>query len=253
MSSNSQIIKMLAEKMDKSQKAVYLLVKRKFFKSPADEDNDVADSVASKKTSVVEEENSLSKTDQSGSERDMSAVDVQSFSGTYELENGEIFEIEPTKVKHRNKEIIKAFVTPGWASKLTMFLYMKTNLSCKFDFINVWVTRDEEIKTTGHCGQCKAQASIMCQRNVINIKINNISSAFEHKRRYQIRGELKDRLTKELEHKSALAVQTKAVNDIITDNDNLSSNFIPILPNINALRVLKYRGTLFNLKEGRYQ
>lgn len=45
-----------------------------------------------------------------------------------------------------------------------------------------------------------------------------------------------------LKHQSALSVQTEIVNDAIPDNETLPESFVPIVPGINAMRILKHKG-----------
>lgn len=143
-------------------------------------------------------------------------------------------------MKHRKKVVKKKQVKSGWTSRLGRFIFEKTKISCKFDFKHVWITKDGKITTSGVC-ECKAYAKIVCHRNILMVDIDNISRDFAHKRVYQIRGDLKEKMVEQLEHSSGQSVRMKLVNDLITDNTALNNQFNPFVPKLGTIRNLKYK------------
>lgn len=120
-------------------------------------------------------------------------------------------------------------------------MYENTKLRCKLDFKNIWITSDGKISTVGKC-ECKSHADISYHNNHLSVKVENISRTFPHKRTYQIRGDFKQKLLHNLEHKSAHAAQTKLINELNPDNEKLDEQFNPFVPNLNAIRLLKSKG-----------
>lgn len=236
VSSNSKIIKELARKMTKSQKAVLLMVKRKFFQPSAETKNNGV--IASLKVEKCADNQTIlcDNSDSCNAQTDAAG----SFHEKFQLEDGEIFEITQTTVKHRKKNVAKQTVKPGWPYKLGIFIFEKTKLSCKFNFQNIWVAKNGQITASGIC-ECKAQAHITFQLNILNVEINRISRNFPHTRVYQIRGERKEELIKQLKHDSAQATRTRLVNDLNPDNTELKTNHNPFVPELNASRLLKHR------------
>lgn len=232
VSSSTEIIQALARKMKKNPKAVQLLVKRKLLGAD------------SKKKAVIETKKDEKCVTSDGEKEPKLCVALvekkKSIQDTYKLEEKEIFEIVLTKAKHRNRVIEKQSAKPGWVTKLSFFLFQKTRLSCKFDFKNAWVTKDEKIMTAGEC-ECGSLANISFQHNSLAVSIKNIAENFPHKRSYQIRGALKEDLVKQLKHGSAQAVQSKFTNDLIPDNTELNTEFNPFVTKLNALRLMKHK------------
>lgn len=246
VSSSSDIIKALAKKMNKTEKATHLMVKRKFFKPPAEMQKNIIVSKnegksADKKNNILIDSSNESKSGNVIEENDNASTNaVESFCETFELEDGEIFEILLTKTKHRNKFVDKQRVKSGWPYKLGFFLFEKTKISCKFNFKNVWVAKNEEVTTFGAC-ECNARANISFHHNILKVEIDNISQTFPHTRVYQIRGDRKAEFTQQLKHSSAKAVQSKLVNDLIPDNTELNVQHNPFVVSLNALHHLKQR------------
>lgn len=126
----------------------------------------------------------------------------------------------------------------GWTSKLALFLWKETKLSCKFDLKVAYVTQDEQIKVSASC-DCGGFLEVLCDGNVLSVNIRNMKKNFKHKRRYQATGELRQILNDELKHNSALKVQTKQTNELIPDNENLKTDFVPVMQTLNAKRIIK--------------
>lgn len=230
---SSEIMTKLAKKMDKSNKAVYLQMKRIFIEQPIEE-NVVTHSIKDKTPEIVtgKSEDATKKT------YDL-PEDMETFIQSYEIEEGAIFEIETAKRRHRRKPVEVHRVKAGWASKLALFLYKEADIRCKFDFKNVWIS-GKEIKTVARC-ECQSCLNISYHENRLSVKIENISPSFPHKRTYQLRGEFKNELVKQLKHKSALAVQTKLIHELNPNNGQLDERFNPHVPRLNAVRLVKSR------------
>lgn len=215
VSSSSEIIKELAKKVCKTEKATHLMVRRKFIKSSAgtQRNNDVIAPPEKKgKSAKASKETSCDdNTETENPDAPSDTENLESFCDSFHLEDGEIFETQMTKMKHRNKIIDKMRVKPGWSYKLGLFLFEKTQLSCKFDFGNIWATNDGRITTVGNC-ECKARTNITFDRSLLKVEIFNIRQTFPHSRVYQVRGERKAEIAKQLEHRSAKAIQTKLIN-----------------------------------------
>lgn len=231
---SSEIITELARKMEKTQKAVYLQVKRRFIEQPVEHQSvaepcDGRNNEAEKTESVNSVVNNSETCDPSG--------DVESFVQSFDIEEGAIFEIEWHKTKHRNKFIDKKRVKFGWASKLAFFLFKEAKLKCKFDFKNTWITNDGKISTSGKC-ECKSSAIVSHHNNRLSVEVRNISQNFPHKRTYQIRGEFKKYFLQKLEHNTAQAAQMKHINELNPDNDQIDDTFNPYVPTLNAIRLL---------------
>lgn len=233
LSTSSEIMKTIAQKMGKTTKAAYLMLKRKYEKTHPEKKVDkvpAGDEIAK----IVDDQL------QNFIER---AISVESFSKTFTIEESIIFETETRKTKHRNRETEKVYVKPGWTSKLALFLWKETNLSCKFDLKVAYVTQSKyvtqsTIKVKAGCA-CGSVLDVSCQQGVLSVDIKNINKNFQHKRRYQATGEMKKGLSEALKYSSALKVQTNKINDFIPDNDTLKTEHVPVMQTLNTLRVIK--------------
>lgn len=214
--SNSAIIQVLAAKMGKTEKAVYLMVKRKFCKPSADKEN-IAEIESSNVKNEIDFAKEIVREDESSSvgyeHHDGSAKNLESFNGKYKLQDSAIFEVEWTTRVHRGRQIRTQMVKEGWVSKLVLFIFKNTNLSCKFVFRNYWISKKGEINTIGKC-ECQSQARITYFQNTLTLDIKDIDKSFQHTQKYQMRGVLKEKLAENLKHDSALA------NEICERNDS---------------------------------
>lgn len=166
---------------------------------------------------------------------------VESFSKKFEVKESDIFEAVFRKRQHRGKQIEVPSVKSGWTTKLALFLYEKLQICCKFDFRDVWVSKDGKITVEGTC-ECKSELKVTWHQNILSVDVSNIRKSFKHERKYQMRGELKEKLSEQLKHKSALAVQTKFVNEMILDNEKIDRKFHPFIRGLNTNRIIKHRG-----------
>lgn len=232
---------MLAEKLGKTSiKAVYLMVKRSFTnKSTADQKHSAKMKLPDVKTESHDLEGVVCKTESECNDEDESKSDLESFSKIFES-NSSIFEIQPKIRMHRGRQTQTQSVKEGWSTKLALFLFEKANLSCKFVFKNVTVLKDGTVKTTGRC-ECKSDASITWHQGILRVNVENIAKSFQHTRKYQMRGELKDKLAEELKNNNALAVQTQFVNRMIPGNETINREHNPFLCTLNTERIIKHR------------
>lgn len=232
--SSSEIIKEIARKMGKEPKAAQLSIQRKYNKiHPKKEIHD------------AEEESpngDEGATDANDSPQNLIEGETcaKSFSKSFNIETAAIFEIESRRVKHRKNEVNRMAVKTGWTSKLALFLWKETKLSCKFDFKSAHVTNDRVIKVKAKC-LCGSALALSSHESNLIVDIENINTTFEHNRRYQATGEMKKDLADALKHSSALKVQTEKVNDLICDNEALHTDFVPVLQKLNAYRIIKSR------------
>lgn len=242
---NSDIIRDLAKKMDVNAKTAYLRVKRAFFQKSTTKKKDVVTVLLENSNTDNTTANSQSRdsngggTD-TGTDTGTNTCEMESFCDTFELGEGKIFEIYSVERTHRNRVINTQKVKPGWPYKLSIFLFKDAKISCKFDFKNIWVTKDGKVSVTGNC-ECKAHADISCHMNVLKVEVKNISRAFPHKRVYQMRGERKEDFSRKLEQSSAKAVQSKLVNDLIPDNTTLNTEHNPFVSSLNAFHLIRHR------------
>lgn len=221
LTSISAITEALAVKMNKTSKAVLLIVNRFFkrivqkipanAKQPAEEANGANE--PPNRSVTVSRENEQ----KNGSPEITSGEKVESISGTFDSKDSIIFEVGRKTMKHRNRFIEKEVVESGWSSKLAIFLYENTKVSCKFQFKNAWISKDGTIFTKGNC-ECHSFVEIKSKQNILDVQIRNIDRSFKHTSKYQVRGKFKEKLATKLKHQSALSVQTEIVNDAIPDN-----------------------------------
>lgn len=239
--SSSEIIKEIALKLGKNPKAVQLSLQRKYDKIYPKEkidkmptDNKVEDSF----------QNSTEADGTNSMEGDPNSMEadgrVESFSKIFSIEDTAIFETEVRETKHRNKVVSRMFVKPGWTSKLAMFLWKETQLSCKFDLKNSHVNSDRVIKVKASCN-CGSVLNVEYHQRKLCVDIKNIKKTFKHNRRYQATGELKKELAETLKNNSALKVQTIKVNELIPDNEKLpEGDFVPVMQTLNSYRIIKF-------------
>lgn len=257
--SSSKIIEEIARKLGKTAKAAQLLLKRKYDQTKENQKKEKKDE---KKTLTVNAVAEVTN-DAAGSSQNLIEGDIclETFCKTFNVEGPPIFEIESRNVKHRNKEVSRVVVKPGWTSKLALFLWNESKLSCKFDFKVAHVTKDYMIKVKAGCS-CGSVLEVSCHKSELTVDIQKINKIFGHNRRYQATGEMKKDLLEALKHNSALKVQTNKVNELIPDNETLEAKFIPVLQNLNTYRVMKCidKGTdedpieaLLNWKESIYK
>lgn len=265
VSTQSKIISNLAKKLGKSEKATYLQVKRIFFggkenqetavnpknvESPPETlEHDVENSgkgernLRKRQKKSAKVENSENSENSEHSDKSTPAVPSGvsgTFTQTFDVEEKSIFEIVTGKVKHRKKIIDKPAVKSGWASKLAFFLFKKAEIYCKFDFKNIWTTKDERIHTLGKC-ECGGEVKILYCSGRLCVNAKNISNEFDHKRSYQIRGEFKKEVLRKLEHRNAQAVRMEVVNELIPNDTEVISKFNPHIRNQGAYRAAKCR------------
>lgn len=257
VTTQSTIILNLAKKMRKTEKATYLQVKRIFCEmvgnrettvNPSKENDNLTENPEGvehsgkrrRKCRKGEENSENSPLSENSTQSESPTKFSETITRTFEIDDGSIFEIVTSKSKMRNKMVDKLAVKSGWSSKLAHFLFTHIKLQCKFDFKNIWVTSDETIHTSGKCEcNCEVLITYCCGRLCVNAK--NISKDFKHKRSYQIRGEFKKHLLNDLEHKGAQATRMGVVNEFISDNTNLNTNFNPLIGKPNAFRIIKHR------------
>lgn len=165
---------------------------------------------------------------------------TESFSGQFDMKDDIIFKIVRQSTKHRNKIIEKDMVESGWTSKLAIFLFENTKVSCKFQFKHIWILNNGIVSTKGRC-ECKSFAEIKSNQNILDVEISNIDNNFKHTHKYQVRGEFKKNLAEKLKCGSALSVGTDIITDFIPDNESLPTSFVPVVPSGNALRILKHK------------
>lgn len=203
--------------MKKSQKATYLQVKRIFFEEKENRTTVVHPKHAgeyslrppglleddaenkNKKRRILRQqiensensENSESPQHSNSTQKTTVPAGVSgTFNKIFEVEDKSIFEIVTGKTKQRNRIVDRLTVKSGWASNLAMFLFKNADLHCKFDFKNIWITKDGRINTLGKC-ECKGEVHITHCSGRLCVNAKNISNDFDHKRSYQIRGEFK--------------------------------------------------------------
>lgn len=99
---------------------------------------------------------------------------------------------------------------------------------------------DGTILTNANC-RCGSKLKVTCDLKTLRVDVKNISIDFTHNRKYQVRGEFKEKALEQLEHKTALSVRTNITNEMIPDNEILNSDFDPITPQLNALRLISSR------------
>lgn len=151
----------------------------------------------------------------------------------------DIFETEYRMEKHRGKTISKLCVKSGWTSKLAIFLFKEIRVPCKFDFRKAWITNGV-IHTKANC-DCGSMLVVSCDLKIVRVSISKIRKDYNHKRKYQVSGSLKDKLDDLLSHKSAEAVRNIIVNENIPNNQELTEIFDPVTPGLNALRIQKFK------------
>lgn len=232
---SSEIIEELARKMQKTQKATYLQVKRRFIEQP----------IQQKPVTEIFKDREAEKVDceypkKGNSEMCASIEEKESFVHTYEIEDDSIFILKWIKRKHRNRTVVSETFEAGWQSKLALFLYEEAKITCKFYFKNAWITKERKFATLGNC-ECGASADISYHQNRLSVNIKNIAQSFPHKRTYQIRGELKKKFFPDLQRDSALAARMKFINKMIPDNNELNKKFHPFNSTLNAIRLHKCR------------
>lgn len=227
----SDIIKKLAEKLGKTVKATYLIVGRKFLKRSNPRIN-------------VNTEETLDLSDNTGNtEEDKHSEDlndIASINGEFDLKDEVLFETETRRQMHRDKMIEKLVVKEGWTSKLATFLYQNTNLSCKYEFKHIWILKSGVIETKGNCA-CKSLCEIKCNKNILSMNISNIDKTYKHTHKYQMRGTMKNDFATQVKDSNALVVRNKFINKICPSNSKLEENFIPVLPSLNAIRLIKHK------------
>lgn len=255
VSSQSSIIKNLATKMRKTHKATYLQVQRIFLEkketkktattptkkvdeeSPSDLENNQPD----KKRRVSQRKKMKADSSESSDNSENSTAQTKPL-GTFtkSFQDESIFQVVQSTRKHRNKIVPTNIVKSGWASRLAMFLFQKLNLNCKFDFKNIWIKNDKTVRTMGKC-ECQGEIHVTYREGCVFVDAKNMKNDFEHKRRYQIRGEFKAKLLQNLEHASAQSSQMKVTNELISNDTELNTEFNPFLPKSSTIRNVKYR------------
>lgn len=138
---SSNIYKDLGEKLNKTYKVVYLMMKRVYDKEIAS--NNGADSETSKCN--VEEKtfatNNRSDIKEKSIMDSSNANPIESY--TAEFQNTSIFEIESRNELHRNKLVTKNCVKTGWTTKLATFLFTETSLrTTRSGFITFQATKN---------------------------------------------------------------------------------------------------------------
>lgn len=244
--SSAPVFEELGKKMNKSPKAVYLIIKRKFLpenkeKVTVSGKPTAASAVGQIKKSTAAADETISPGDTIGPKEQSETVDRTSFEQSFVLEKDEIFTIIKGQTKNRGRSIDKLTLVSGWPQKLAKFLVDKTKLSCKFSFQKMWVNKLKKVTIDGKC-DCGSFLDVTYEGDTLKIGIKEIDSNYPHKRRYQIRGERKNEVFEVLNTgKSALAAHSNLINEQIPDNDTLNSKFNPLIPELNAVRCAKYR------------
>lgn len=246
VSSSSTVIKALATKMNKSTKAVYLIIKRKFLTE--DKENvppaSVNASEREKRPAAFaggEKKKSIAADETINLDEKSVTVERTSFEQCFVLEMEERFSIIETQTKNRNRIIDKLTLESGWPQKLAQFLVDKTKLSCMFSFKNLWINKLKKVTLEGKC-QCGAVLDVAYVGDTLKVRIKEIDTNYPHERKYQIRGERKNKVLDILnKNNSALTVHSNLINELIPGNDELNSKFNPLVPELNAVRCTKYR------------
>lgn len=260
--SKSGIYKKLGEKSGRTAKAAYMLMKRMHAKKRASASTSAqADYIATDGSKrVVKLENaamekspdfyapSASENDRAPSDHTDIAEGVEtaksksiasdSYSGQFP--NAGIFEIETRTEKHRQNKVVKNCVKAGWTSKLATLLFKETEISCKFNFKRTWILADNTIRTNGTC-DCGSELDVFSDSKSVYVNIKNIKNDFNHSRKYQVRGQTKEKVSEMLKSKTAHPVQVKLVNEFIPNNKDLSERFDTLTPTLGALQSRRSR------------
>lgn len=242
VSGASEIMKEISIKMKKTPKAARLTLQRHYKKicpKPEIEEKILAvAAVTPKLENSNDVDDSCHNSNESNSNSNEANKRMTSFNKTFGAGGATIFETELRMVKHRKNVVERKSVKPGWTSKLALFLWKETELSCKFDFkVAYFTNRGTEIKVNAAC-ECGSVVDVSCRGDILCVDIKNINESFEHKRRYQATGELKKSLLDQLKHSTALQVQTKVINELNPDNEKLKKKFIPVMQTLNTYRVM---------------
>lgn len=152
----SDFIKALAKKMNKTAKAAQLQVKRSFSKSSGNNENNDGSALLNhwEPEVIIEENSGVVDANNFGDSEE--ACVVETFCESFELGAGQIFDVQTSQRIHRGKTRDVQRVKSGWPQKLSVFLFEKTSFNCKFDFQNIWISKDETVKTFGCC-ECGAR------------------------------------------------------------------------------------------------
>lgn len=235
----SDIFRVVGEKLGKTQKAAYMLLKRVHDKKNEDAEQDYI--ATDRVENVVDpirttlKKSAASKMDEAANPKSDA---IHSYSGQFS--NNGIFEIECRNYKHRKGIITKKCVQSGWTSKLTTLLFKETDLSCKFDSKRAWIVSDGTIHTKGMC-DCGSILDVSSDLTLLHVNVTKIRKDYSHSRKYQMRGEMKQKLSGMLKNKNAHPVQVKFVNEVNPYNEELSERFDTLTPSLQALRQLRYR------------
>lgn len=238
---SSNFFKELGLKLNKTNKAVYLMLKRIHDKNIASTSKSVnvefaqsycSDYNETPECKVVEEKFCTVKEEK----RDSDAIEP--YRG--EFPNAEIFEIDSRNEKHRNNIVTRSYVKSGWTSKLAAFLFNETGRSCKYEMKRAWVVNDGTIRTKGNC-YCGSKLDVSSDLKTLHVSITNFRKDFNHDRKYQARGKFKEKLEELLKNKTAHAAQVQVVNEIIPNSTELKEAFDPLTPGLNALNLLRCR------------
>ena len=98
------------------------------------------------------------------------------------------------------------------------------------------------MRTNGVCA-CGSTISIKGKSDKLTAVIENINEEFEHNLRHYINGPARKAISCQLKGKSALAVRTEIVNDLIRNSNSIvEKKFLPILPTLDTLRKMKSTG-----------
>lgn len=261
--STSDIFKLLGRKLNKTHKAAYMLMKRVHDKADANVqttynsnggenvgecgenfgDHEKPPTSDLRCNEAAEKHNKNSSRHHSCNETNVNAANpkkivIDSYSGQFP--NAGIFAIESRRERHRQGTVARNCVKSGWTSKLAALLFKEIDISCKFDFKRAWIVNDGTIRTKGTC-DCGSVLEVSSNLKLLCVNITNINAAYDHSRKYQIRGEMKENLSEMLKAKFAKPVQVKFVNDITPNNEELKERFDPITPSLEALRKLRSR------------
>lgn len=259
---NSDIFKVLGEKLGKTQKAAYMLMKRVYDKNIENADANEQDYIATERDENVVDPRRTRLKESPASNMDEAANQtsnaIHSYSGQFS--NDGIFVVECRSHKHRKETVTRKCVQSGWTSKLTTLLFKETDISCKFDLKRAWIVSDGTIHTKGTC-DCGSILDVSSDLTSLRVNITNIKKDYNHSRKYQMRGETKQKLSDMLKNKNAHPVQVKFVNEVNPNNDEISERFDTLTPSLQALRQLRYRqektgkdpfAEILNMKESDY-
>lgn len=240
IATRSIIFDKLGEKLDKSSKAVYLMLKRAHESSSISQKIEITAKNDESPQSVAPQAETVSsqgvaKSTKEGHGEDISAT--KSYSKVFD--NACIFQTENRSEKHRNKMLSKSCVKSGWTSKLAALLYKELDLSCKFDFKKAWLVADV-VHTKAKC-DCGARLDVTSDLETIQVNVTGVKTDFKHTKKYSVKGELKEQAADLLKHKNAEYVRMKLVHSNNPNNEELLGKFDPLTPALGSLREQKRR------------